>query len=211
MKRVLIVEDQADIRKLIRMTLEFEPYEIHEAANGTDGLRLATEVQPDLILLDVMMPGMTGHEVCERLKASDATRHIPVIFVTALSDETDETRDFALGAVDYITKPFSNPVVRARIQTQLSLVRAEVLLATRQQVVQCLGAAAEFKDNETGLHVVRMSHYSRLIGQALREVARHGVGRLGTCLRLDLRCRGLGLTGGFGLAVLCHHARKISF
>jgi len=88
--------------------------------------------------------------------------------------------------VDYITKPFSAPVVRARVKTQLSLVRADVLLATRQQVVQCLGAAAEFKDNETGLHVVRMSHYTRLVAQALgmpqqlfSAAPRHDVGKIG--------------------------------
>jgi len=165
-KLLLLVDDEAVNLRLLQQILQ-EDYRLLIAKDGARALELAASALPDLILLDVMMPGMTGHEVCERLKTSDATRHIPVIFVTALSDETDETRGFALGAVDYITKPFSNPVVRARIKTQLSLVRAEVLLATRQQVVQCLGAAAEFKDNETGLHVVRMSHYSRLIGEAL--------------------------------------------
>lgn len=165
-KLLLLVDDEAVNLRLLQQILQ-DDYRLLIAKDGARALELAASASPDLILLDVMMPCMTGHEVCERLKASDATRHIPVIFVTALSDETDETRGFALGAVDYITKPFSNPVVRARIKTQLSLVRAEVLLATRQQVVQCLGAAAEFKDNETGLHVVRMSHYSRLIGQAL--------------------------------------------
>ncbi len=165
-KLLLLVDDEAVNLRLLQQILQ-EDYRLLIAKDGARALELAASASPDLILLDVMMPGMTGHEVCERLKASDATHHIPVIFVTALSDETDETRGFALGAVDYITKPFSNPVVRARIKTQLSLVRAEVLLATRQQVVQCLGAAAEFKDNETGLHVVRMSHYSRLIGEAL--------------------------------------------
>ena len=165
-KLLLLVDDEAVNLRLLQQILQ-EDYRLLIAKDGARALELATSALPDLILLDVMMPGMTGHDVCQRLKAAEATRHIPVIFVTALSDGADETRGFALGAVDYITKPFSNPVVRARIKTQLSLVRAEVLLATRQQVVQCLGAAAEFKDNETGLHVVRMSHYSRLIGQAL--------------------------------------------
>ncbi len=165
-KLLLLVDDEAVNLRLLQQILQ-DDYRLLIAKDGPRALELAASALPDLILLDVMMPGMTGHEVCQRLKAVEATRGIPVIFVTALSDETDETRGFSLGAVDYITKPFSNPVVRARIKTQLSLVRAEVLLATRQQVVQCLGAAAEFKDNETGLHVVRMSHYSRLIGEAL--------------------------------------------
>jgi putative two-component system response regulator len=165
-KLLLLVDDEAVNLRLLQQILQ-DDYRLLIAKDGPRALELAASARPDLVLLDVMMPGMTGHEVCERLKASPDTQAMPVIFVTALNDETDETRGFALGAVDYITKPFSNPVVRARIKTQLSLVRAEVLLATRQQVVQCLGAAAEFKDNETGLHVVRMSHYSRLIGQAL--------------------------------------------
>ena len=89
-----------------------------------------------------------------------------MIFVTALSEETDEMRGFELGAVDYITKPYGAAIVKARVHTHLSLVRADELLATRQQVVQCLGTAAEYKDNETGLHVLRMSHYARLLAQS---------------------------------------------
>jgi putative two-component system response regulator len=165
-KLLLLVDDEPVNLRLLQQILQ-DDYRLLIAKDGPRALELAASARPDLVLLDVMMPGMSGHEVCERLKASPDTQAMPVIFVTALSEDTDEARGFALGAVDYITKPFSNAVVRARIKTQLSLVRAEVLLATRQQVVQCLGAAAEFKDNETGLHVVRMSHYSRLIGQAL--------------------------------------------
>ena len=165
-KLLLLVDDEPVNLRLLQQILQ-DDYRLLIAKDGPRALELAASARPDLVLLDVMMPGMSGHEVCERLKASPDTQAMPVIFVTALSEDTDEARGFALGAVDYITKPFSNSVVRARIKTQLSLVRAEVLLATRQQVVQCLGAAAEFKDNETGLHVVRMSHYSRLIGQAL--------------------------------------------
>ena len=90
MKRVLIVEDQADIRKLIRMTLEFEPYEIHEAADGTEGLRLADEVAPDLILLDVMMPGeLDGLQVCARVRANPALRDTRVVLLTARGQNQD--------------------------------------------------------------------------------------------------------------------------
>ena len=108
MKRVLIVEDQADIRKLIRMTLEFEPYEIHEAANGTDGLRLAVEVQPDLILLDVMMPGeLDGLQVCARVRALPALQGTRVVVLTARGQTQDRDAGQEAGADEYLIKPFS--------------------------------------------------------------------------------------------------------
>ena len=108
MKRVLIVEDQADIRKLIRMTLEFEPYEIHEAADGTEGLRLADQVKPDLILLDVMMPGeFDGLQVCTRIRANPSLRHTPVVLLTARGQNQDRDAGEQAGADQYLIKPFS--------------------------------------------------------------------------------------------------------
>ena len=108
MKRVLIVEDQADIRKLIRMTLEFEPYEIHEAANGTDGLRLAGEVMPDLILLDVMMPGqLNGLQVCMQVRANPALQATRVVLLTARGQTQDRDAGEQAGADEYLIKPFS--------------------------------------------------------------------------------------------------------
>jgi len=105
---VLIVEDQADIRKLIRMTLEFEPYEIHEAADGTEGLRLATEVQPDLILLDVMMPGeLDGLQVCARVRALPALQGTRVVLLTARGQTQDRDAGEEAGADEYLIKPFS--------------------------------------------------------------------------------------------------------
>ena len=108
MKRVLIVEDQADIRKLIRMTLEFEPYEIHEAANGTEGLRLAVDVQPDLILLDVMMPGeLDGLQVCAQVRALPALQGTRVVLLTARGQNQDRDAGQEAGADEYLIKPFS--------------------------------------------------------------------------------------------------------
>lgn len=115
---------------------------------------------------------------------------IPVIFVTALADVADEARGFALGAVDYITKPVSPPIVKARVRTHLSLVRVEELLQSRLQIVQRLGLAAEYKDNETGLHVIRMSHYAQILARAagfsearaeqlLHAAPMHDVGKIG--------------------------------
>jgi putative two-component system response regulator len=133
---------------------------------------------------------MSGYEVCAALKADPRTASIPVIFVTALTDTDDELEGFEAGAVDYITKPVSPPIVRARVRTHLSLVRMEELRATRLEIVQRLGLAAEYKDNETGLHVIRMSHFSRILGLAagmteaeaddlLHAAPMHDVGKIG--------------------------------
>jgi CheY-like chemotaxis protein len=108
MKRVLIVEDQSDIRKLIRMTLEFEDYEIHEAADGAFGLNMVQAVRPDLVLLDVMMPGeLDGLQVCQRIKADPTLQHIKVVLLTARGQARDREAGAAARADEYLVKPFS--------------------------------------------------------------------------------------------------------
>lgn len=106
--RILIVEDQPDIRKLIRMTLEFEPYDVHEASDGVNGLRLAGDVRPDLMLLDVMMPGeLDGLQVCKRIKADAELRGIRVVLLTARGQARDLEAGREAGADEYLVKPFS--------------------------------------------------------------------------------------------------------
>lgn len=108
MKRVLIVEDQADIRKLIRMTLEFENYEIHEAGDGAFGLNLAQAIVPDLMLLDVMMPGeMDGLQVCKAIKSNPALSKIKIVLLTARGQVRDKEAGQQAGANVYLVKPFS--------------------------------------------------------------------------------------------------------
>jgi two-component system phosphate regulon response regulator PhoB len=108
MKRVLIVEDQADIRKLIRMTLEFEDYEIHEASDGAAGLRMARQIKPDLMLLDVMMPGeLDGLQVCHHDQERRQTQHIRVVLLTARGQARDREVGREAGADEYLVKPFS--------------------------------------------------------------------------------------------------------
>jgi two-component system phosphate regulon response regulator PhoB len=108
MKRVLIVEDQADIRKLIRMTLEFEDFEIHEASDGAFGLSLAKAVHPDLVLLDVMMPGeMDGLQVCQAIKSDPAMAAVKVVLLTARGQVRDREAGQQAGANEYLVKPFS--------------------------------------------------------------------------------------------------------
>ncbi len=187
--RLLVVDDDPINLQVLRHVLQAD-YRLLFATDGERAIALARQQLPDLILLDVMMPGMTGHEVCLTLKADPSTAAIPIIFVTALNDSQDEARGLDIGAVDYITKPISAVVVGARVRTHLSLVRLEELRETRLQIVQRLGRAAEYKDNETGLHVIRMSHYSRRLALAagfseawaddlLGAAPMHDVGKIG--------------------------------
>lgn len=199
---VLVVDDTPDNLVLLSEILKGD-YGVRVALNGEKALAIACSPRPpDIILLDVMMPGMDGHEVCRRLKASPATRPIPVIFVTALGAASDESAGFALGAVDYITKPLTPAIVRARVATHLALYhqerhlealvsrRTEELHCTRLQIIRTLGRAAEHKDEDTGLHVVRMSKYSEIIARAaglrdseadmiLNASPMHDVGKIG--------------------------------
>ena len=188
-QKLLLVDDEPSNLQVLRHILQ-DSYRLLFARDGDKAIELACREQPDLILLDVMMPGMTGYQVCRALKRDPATRGIPVIFITALMDTDDEAEGFEVGAVDYITKPVSPLIVKARIRTHLSLVRVDELRETRLQIVQRLGMAAEYKDNETGLHVIRMSHYSRLLALAaglgedeaedlLHAAPMHDVGKIG--------------------------------
>ena len=188
-QRLLLVDDEPTNLQLLRQILQAD-YRLLFATDGARALQLAKEQRPDLILLDIMMPDMDGYAVCETLKNQPMTAHIPVIFITALTDIHDETRGFDVGAVDYITKPVSPPVVRARVRTHLSLVRIDELRSTRLQIVQCLGRAAEYKDNETGRHVIRMSLYAQQLALAagcsaawaedlLHAAPMHDIGKIG--------------------------------
>ena len=118
---VLVVDDSPDGLQILNEILKRQ-YEVRLARSGEQALQAAQQKpQPDAILLDIMMPGMDGYEVCSRLKANDATRDIPVIFVTAKSDAEDAQRGFDLGGADYITKPILPPVVLARVNTHIAL------------------------------------------------------------------------------------------
>jgi putative two-component system response regulator len=176
---VLVVDDTPENIDVLNGILQ-EDYNVRVATTGDKALQIArSDAPPDVILLDVMMPSIDGYEVCRRLKADYQTQRIPVIFVTAMNEIEDETRGFELGAVDYIAKPVSPAVVRARVRTHLHLYdqkrhliemvrqRTRELEETRLQIIRRLGRAAEFKDDETGYHVIRMSHYCKLLGLAI--------------------------------------------
>lgn len=164
-KSILVVDDEPTNLRVLNQILN-DSYKLIFAKSGQEALRLIEKEAPNLILLDVMMPGMTGYEVCEYLKQKSQFKSIPIIFITALNDPEDEAKGLTLGAVDYISKPVSPAVVKARVKTHLSLVDADELRSTRLQVIQRLGRASEYKDNETGMHIMRMSHYSKIIALA---------------------------------------------
>jgi len=133
---VLVVDDTPANIKVLMETLK-DDYRIVAAVNGQRALQLAAaDPTPDIILLDVMMPEMDGYEVCARLKADAKTRDIPVIFVTAMSDTQDETKGLELGAVDYITKPISPPVVSARVKNHLELKKAREILKNQNLILE---------------------------------------------------------------------------
>jgi len=198
----ILVVDDVETNVDILVAILGDDYDLSVALDGPSALEYVAEEPVDLILLDIMMPEMDGYEVCRQLKKNISTRSIPVIFVTAMGEVRDETKGFELGAVDYITKPVSPPIVKARVSTQLALYdlnrelerkvqeRTAELNRTRLEIIRRLGRAAEFKDNETGLHVVRMSYYAKLIAQAagfndehaellLNAAPMHDIGKIG--------------------------------
>ena len=175
---ILVVDDTPENIDVLVAILSSE-YRVRAAISGEQAIKIARSAKaPDLILLDIMMPGIDGFEVCKRLKEDPTTSHIPIIFVTAKITTADETRGFDLGAVDYITKPISPPVVLARVRTHLALYdqnreldrqvrqQTKTIHDTRLKIIQRLGRAAEFKDDITGMHVIRMSHYAQILGRA---------------------------------------------
>lgn len=121
-QKILIVDDTPTNIQILNEVLQGD-YAIFFATNGPDGIRIAQREMPDLILLDIMMPGMDGYEVCARIKSDPLTRRIPLIFITAMSDEVDEAKGLECGAIDYITKPVSPPIVKARVKNHLELKR----------------------------------------------------------------------------------------
>jgi two-component system, OmpR family, phosphate regulon response regulator PhoB len=117
--RVLIVEDERGLTQSLSWYVEREGYEPVIAHEGTDGLRKAQTILPDIVLLDVMLPGMDGLKICQQLKAGDRTKDIPVIMMTAKGEENDQVEGYAKGADDYVTKPFSNKVLMQKIKVLL--------------------------------------------------------------------------------------------
>jgi len=157
--RILIVDDDAMNLKLLQATLESERYELYMASQGKEALRLAENLLPDLILLDIMMPEMDGWEVCRRLKENEATRGIPIIFLTARAQQADIIHGIELGAVDYVTKPFYPAELAARVQTHIELKRSRDVIwrmneHLREEIRERTLAVTALKENETYLKTI---------------------------------------------------------
>jgi len=185
---ILVVDDAPANLSLMNALLE-PHYKVKVATNGENALRIAAaDPHPDLILLDVVMPEMDGYEVCRRIMADEQTRHIPVIFLTAKAEIEDERKGLELGAVDYITKPISPPIVMARVKTHLGqkkladflrdnndFLEQEVAKRTREvmanQDVTILAMAflAETRDADTGGHIRRTQYYVKALAVKLRH------------------------------------------
>ena len=183
-RTILIVDDNPENLTVLAELL-CERYKVRAANSGARALQLAMQTPlPDLILLDIMMPGMSGYEVLERLQDTPKLRDIPVIFTTAMNGEEDEQRGIALGAVDYITKPLKPIVVLARVQAHLELklardrlqkvnesLEAEIARRMRENLniqdvtIRALARLAEIRDNETGNHILRTQHYVHALAE----------------------------------------------
>jgi len=174
---VLIVDDtlgNIDILKALLTPF----YAIKIATSGLLALKIVEKSPPDLILLDIMMPEMDGLEVCQRLKSNKRFVNIPIIFVTAMSDEQDEQAGFDLGAVDYITKPIKPALVIARVKTHIALAdqqkacalnvqrRTKELQKSQDDAITMLAKAAHYNDTDTGVHIWRMTAYSSALARA---------------------------------------------
>lgn len=151
-RQTILIIDDTPINIRVLSELFEQECEIVFATNGEDGLRLAHTDRPDLILLDIMMPKMDGYEVCRRLKADPQTRDIPVVFVSALGEEKDEAKGLELGAIDYIVKPITPLIVKARIHNHLELKRHRDMLTAMATIDGLTGIANRRRFDEV-LHV----------------------------------------------------------
>jgi putative two-component system response regulator len=185
--RILIIDDEPFYIRLL-VDLLSDDYLIQIAKSGENALLLLTSsTQPDLIMLDVVMQGMDGYTVCELIKTNPLTSHIPVIFLTAKNEVHDQLQGFKLGACDYILKPISEPILKARVATHLTLAQTRYALAqqnfqlesmvqertkeitrTQDVAIYCMASLAETRDNETGKHIRRTQFYVRELAQYLR-------------------------------------------
>lgn len=163
---LLIVDDEVTNLAILRAILGGE-YRLMLARSGAEAISLALKHRPALILLDIQMPDMDGYAVCRALKADEQTEGIPVIFVTAFSEVGREEAGFAAGAVDYLVKPVSAGIVRARVRTHLSLVHNKELEKRSRDAIYMLGKAGHYNDTDTGVHIWRMAAYARELAAAV--------------------------------------------
>jgi putative two-component system response regulator len=178
--KILVVDDTKSNIEVLEGILSSE-YDVFVALNGEKAIELTPKIKPDIILLDIMMPEMDGYETLEKLNELHLVDSIPVIFLTAKMDSKSEEMGLNLGAVDYITKPFSPSIVRLRIKNQLEFKkhrdklsdlveeRTDSLKKTLKVILMSLGSLAEYRDNETGGHIRRTQYLVRRLAEVLHQ------------------------------------------
>lgn len=165
--KILVVDDHPASRMTAVALLSVEGYEILEADSGPNALACVKETQPDLILLDVMMPGMDGFEVCRHLKQDEQTRLIPIIFVTALNDRRSRIRGIEAGGDDFLTKPFDHLELAARVKSLVRQKRLNEDLDHAEQVLFSIARTVESRDPNTGDHCERLVSRGQAFGEFL--------------------------------------------
>ncbi len=135
--RILIIEDERQLVQSLEWYFDRDGFQVFSAHDGTDGLRKAQTLLPDVILLDLMLPGLSGLEVCKQLRSSDKTKHLPIIMLTAKSEEADQVEGYSVGADDYVTKPFSNKILLQKVKAVLR--RSDTTAETNNDVTEHLG------------------------------------------------------------------------
>jgi cyclic di-GMP phosphodiesterase len=163
--RILIVDDERQNRDLLVRLLSREGYGTLTASNGEEALSLVAEAPPDLVLLDVQMPGISGMEVCRRLKEDSATRLTPVVLVTGLRDREHRIQGILVGADDFVSKPFDFEELRARVRSLLRLKRYTDELDTAESIIISLALTIEARDAYTEGHCVRLANYATALGE----------------------------------------------
>ena len=166
--KILVVDDHPSSRMTAVALLSVEGYEVLEAENGQVALNCIADADPDLILLDVMMPGMDGYEVCRRLKQDDQTRLTPVVFVTALNDRRARLRGIEAGGDDFISKPFDQLELAARVKSLVRQKRLNEDLDHASKVLFSIARAVERRDPNTGDHCERLVVQSKAFGEHLK-------------------------------------------
>lgn len=171
--RILVVDDNPHARELLRAALMAEGYTVTLAEGGEEALAKVAEEVPELILLDINMPGLNGYEVCSRLKGTEATRLIPIIFLTSMSDLEDRLRGIEVGADDFLTKPFRKVELLARAKSLLRVKRLNDRLENAENVLFALANAIEAKDPYTEGHIFRVATLALKLGRRLGLSAEH--------------------------------------
>ena len=214
---VLVVDDEVTNLSLVAGLLR-EHYQVKVAKDGVRAIELAQREQPDIILLDIMMPGVDGYEVCSMLKADQSTQHIPIIFLTSQADAHNEEHGLALGAVDYIIRPIRPGILLSRLRAHLSDAsasrairvnneyleyevarRAKQLTAMQDVTILAMASLSETRDTDTGNHLRRTQNYVRLLANHMRHDPRYAGYLSDEVINILYRCAPLHDIGKVGI------------